>query len=136
MILKILSGVARAKGRFGKIAVAQMLTGSDSERMAKWRLDQLSTFGILRNSGFTQKEVTDIIDALAKADLVEAQDVDRFKPVIALTEAGWQWLKKQEPADLIARPRSRTASKDPPRGTGPGSAQPKSTLLPTRCGRS
>ena len=64
LILKILSGVARAKGRFGKIAVAQMLTGSDSERMAKSKLDQLSTYGILKDSGFTRKEVTEIIDAL------------------------------------------------------------------------
>ena len=101
VILKVLSGVARAKGRFGKIAVAQMLTGSDSERMARWKLDQLSTYGILRDSGFTQKDVSDIIDALSKARLVETQEVDRFKPVINLTEAGWSWLRTQEPAELI-----------------------------------
>ncbi|MGC8640370.1 MAG: RecQ family ATP-dependent DNA helicase, partial [Isosphaeraceae bacterium] len=59
ILLKILSGIARAKGRVGKIAVAQMLTGSDSERMAKAKLDQLSTFGILKDSGFTRKEVTE-----------------------------------------------------------------------------
>ena len=63
-----------------------MLTGSDSERMSKWKLDQLSTYGILRDSGFTQKDVSDIIDALSKARLIETQDVDRFKPVITLTE--------------------------------------------------
>ena len=101
IILKILSGVARAKGRFGKIAVAQMLTGSDSERMSRWKLDQLSTYGILRDCGFTQKEVTDIIDALARAGLVEAQDVDRFKPVITLTEAGWSWLKNRDGTGMI-----------------------------------
>jgi ATP-dependent DNA helicase RecQ len=101
IILKILSGVARAKGRFGKIVVAQMLTGSESERMSKWKLDQLTTFGILRDGGFTRKEVAEIIDALARAGLVETQEVERFKPVVTLTDAGWRWLRSQEPAELI-----------------------------------
>jgi ATP-dependent DNA helicase RecQ len=100
VILKILSGVARAKGRFGKITVAQMLTGSETERMARWKLDRLSTYGVLRDSGFTQKDVSEIIDALSKARLIETQEVDRFKPVINLTESGWSWLRAQEPADL------------------------------------
>jgi ATP-dependent DNA helicase RecQ len=100
LILKVLSGVARAKGKFGKVAVAQMLAGSASERMARWKLDQLSTFGILKQCGISRQEIADIIDALTKAGLVEAQDVDRFKPVVSLSEAGWRWLKLQEPAEL------------------------------------
>ena len=101
IILKILSGVARAKGRFGKIIVAQMLTGSESERMSKWKLDQLTTFGILRDGGFTRKEISEIIDALARAGLVETREVERFKPVVTLTDAGWRWLRSQDPAELI-----------------------------------
>ena len=42
-----LSGVARAKGRFGKTIVAQMLTGSASEKMDRSGLKRLSTYGIL-----------------------------------------------------------------------------------------
>ena len=37
ILLKILSGVARTRGRFGKTAVGQMLVGSGSERMATGR---------------------------------------------------------------------------------------------------
>ncbi len=101
MVLKILSGVARAKGRFGKVVVAQMLSGSRSERMSKWKLDQLTTYGILRDTEFTSKEIAQIIDALARAGLVETQEVERFKPVVILTDAGWRWLRSQEPAELI-----------------------------------
>jgi ATP-dependent DNA helicase RecQ len=101
LVLKILSGIARAKGRAGKIAVAQMLTGSDSERMAKSKLDQLSTYGILKDSGFTRKEVTEIIEALAAAGLAEAREVDRFRPVVTLSEEGWQWLKQTDRPDLV-----------------------------------
>ena len=109
-----------------------MLTGSDSERMSRWKLDQLSTYGILRDSGFTQKEVTDIIDALARARLVETQDVDRFKPVITLTEAGWSWLKDRDGAELILDLPDEPAPANPLRGyhaagpgAGPGRAPPR-----------
>jgi ATP-dependent DNA helicase RecQ len=100
VLLKALSGVARAKGRFGKNVVAQMLAGSNSEKMARWRLTELSTFGIL--SAFTQAEVVQVLDALSLAGLVEAQEVDRFKPVVTLAEEGWAWLRSQgaEPLDL------------------------------------
>jgi cell division protease FtsH len=43
----VLSGVARAQGRFGKVIVAQMLCGSKATKVVRFRLDQLSTFGLL-----------------------------------------------------------------------------------------
>ena len=76
VLLKVLSGVARARGRFGKVAIAQMLIGSKSEKMVKLGLTQLSTFGILTD--FSQSEVTQLIDALAAAELVESTDVERL----------------------------------------------------------
>src|SRR5262249_26285494 len=57
--LKALSGVARAKGRFGKTTVAQMLKGSGSEKMDRWGLKKLSTYGILAD--FTQPELTQLL---------------------------------------------------------------------------
>ncbi|AMV37257.1 RecQ family ATP-dependent DNA helicase [Planctomyces sp. SH-PL62] len=95
-IQKILSGVARAKGRFGKTSVAQMLAGSDSERMARSGLQALSTFGILRQSGLTHREIADLIDALGGVGLIESQAVADFKPVVSLSEAGWAWLRDRE----------------------------------------
>ncbi len=86
VVLKALSGVARARGRFGKTVVAQMLTGSGSEKMTRWGLARLSTFGIL--GSFRQPEVSQILDALTSAGLVQAEDVDRFRPIIALTAEG------------------------------------------------
>jgi ATP-dependent DNA helicase RecQ len=91
VILKVLSGVARARGRFGKVAIAQMLIGSKSEKMTKQGLNRLSTFGILAD--FAQPEVAHLIDALAISGLVESTDVDRFRPVVDITEAGRDYLK-------------------------------------------
>jgi len=86
VILKALSGVARTKGRFGKTLVAQMLTGSNSEKIARTGLAGLSTFGIL--SHFRQPEVVLLLDSLAIAGLVLSEDVDRFRPILSLTPEG------------------------------------------------
>ena len=91
VVLKVLSGVARARGKFGKVAIAQMLTGSGSERMNKLGLSRLSTFGILAD--FAQSEVAALIDSLATAGLIESKDVDRFRPVIDVGDAGRDYLK-------------------------------------------
>ena len=136
ILLKILSGVARTKGRFGKVAIAQMLCGSEAERMSRWKLDQLTTFGILQDSGFTRQEVSEIIDALTKAGLVETQEVDRFKPVVILSEAGWSWLRSQEREELVLdlpdylllklRKYSAQHNQKDPRAQVPASSPPQS----------
>ena len=91
IVLKVLSGVARGRGKYGKVAIAQMLIGSRSEKMTKLSLNRLSTFGILAE--FAQSEVATLVDALALAGLVESKDVDRFRPVVDVTEAGRDYLK-------------------------------------------
>ena len=100
VIQKVLSGVARTKGRFGKSVVAQMLAGSDSERMTRGGLNRLSTYGVLRNGGLTHKEIADLIDALTAAGLVESRSVGDFRPVVELSEAGWTWLRDRQAPPL------------------------------------
>ncbi len=97
VILKILSGVARAKGRFGKLTVVQMLNGSGSEKMDRSGLKRLSTFGILAD--FTQLELSQVLDALTAAGMAEPMERDRF-PVIQLTERGWEFLRSQGAEEL------------------------------------
>ena len=96
VVQKVLSGVARSKGNFGKIAVADMLIGSSSEKMEKTGLKRLSTFGVMARSGFTRREVVDLIDALTAAGLIATEDVDRFRPVVKLSETGWAWIRDPE----------------------------------------
>ena len=99
VILKVLSGVARAKGRFGKTIVAQMLNGSGSEKMDRWGLKKLSTFGILGE--FKQPEVIQLLDALGAAGHLESAEVDRFRPIVNLTESGWALLRSQSPEPIV-----------------------------------
>jgi ATP-dependent DNA helicase RecQ len=94
VILKILSGVARTKRRYGKTIIAQMLRGSESEKMDRGGLRKLTTFGILPK--FAEAELTQILDALTTAGYVEAVEVDRFRPVLNLSEQGWELLKSKD----------------------------------------
>jgi ATP-dependent DNA helicase RecQ len=72
-----------------------MLTGSGSEKMERLGLKRLSTFNILAE--FRQPEVVEILDALTEAGLLEAQEVDRFRPVLNLAARGRDFLKGDVP---------------------------------------
>jgi ATP-dependent DNA helicase RecQ len=100
-----------------------MLKGSTSEKIQRWRLNELSTFGIL--SHFTLAELTRLIDVLAAAGFVECPEVDRFRPIVNLTDTGWAVLKTHDlpialdlPPDLAAKVRNggleRVASRPAP----------------------
>ncbi len=83
-----LSGVARARQRFGKQVIAAMLGGSQSAKIAKWHLDELSTFGLLKH--WPQTEICQLLDSLVVAGLLAQNEVDRFRPVLKLTSRGEQ----------------------------------------------
>ncbi len=84
----VLSGVARTQARFacGKNLIAQMLCGSKNEKLKKLGLDRLSTFGLL--SHLTQPEVVTLIEALISLGCLEQEEIDKFRPVVKLTEFG------------------------------------------------
>ena len=90
----VLSGVARAQGRFGKQLVIGMLCGSKSSKILRWKLDQLSTFGLLDD--FKQNEVTEIVDALIAIALMKLVEIDKFRPTIHNTELGIRVMRGQE----------------------------------------
>ena len=118
-IAQALSGVARANGRFGKQMIVAMLCGSQAAKVRKWKLDQLSTFGLLRD--LRQTDVGELLDALVDAKLVEQSDVDRFRPVARLTPLGWDVVRGTQTVDTLflteslrARIEARAVTVHPP----------------------
>jgi ATP-dependent DNA helicase RecQ len=93
LVLKVLSGIARCQGRFGKTMVVGMLCGSRSTRITRWKLDRLSTFGLLE--GARQQDVVELVDKLVQAQLAEQVEVDRFRPVMQLTQRGSAVMRSQ-----------------------------------------
>jgi ATP-dependent DNA helicase RecQ len=134
LLKKILSAVARCQGKFGISTVAKVLAGSDDERMARWRLTELSVFGLLKDH--TEKSLIAMIHRLLEAGLARQRDPDgvKFRPVIELTEPGIAVMKGTRPAppvlaDLAPRRATRMAKSTTTEPDDQDAATPQMTKL-------
>lgn len=97
----VLSGVTRMHGRFGKNLVAQMLCGSKNKKLTQWKLNRLSTYGLL--SALKQSEVVAVMDALIEAGLLTQKEVDERRPTIHMTDPGRRVMMSQDPLPEFLR---------------------------------
>jgi ATP-dependent DNA helicase RecQ len=89
VVVKILSCIARiereyGRSRFGKGTVAAVLRGSTSKQVIESKLNQLSTYGLLRD--MRQDEITAYIKALIEADCIAVEK--GMYPTVSLTDFG------------------------------------------------
>ncbi len=114
---QLLSAIARLRGKFGVGVVAEVLTGSESERTVRWGFGQLSVFGLLRAHSI--KRVVAMLHRLMEAGLARQRDPDgvKFRPVIELTAAGIAVMKGEQPppASLIDLVPTRSMVPEPTR---------------------
>jgi ATP-dependent DNA helicase RecQ len=106
---KILSGVARMKGRFGQGMAVKVLTGSREKAVEKFRLNQLSTYGLLAE--FTQEQVEEWIQELVAQGYMKQEFTalgEKNYRVLLLTPAGWDAMKKRERIPLSSSSRKET----------------------------
>jgi ATP-dependent DNA helicase RecQ len=106
LVRQILSAIARCRGKFGVGIVADVLAGSANERTQKWGLDQLPTFGLLREH--SSKRIVAMLHRVLEAGLARQRDPDgvKFRPVVELTASGVSVMRDQQPppaalADLL-----------------------------------
>ena len=141
VIRKILSGVARTRGRFGKQMIAQMLCGSTSAKMQRFGLQRLSTYGLLGH--FKQDEVGELIDSLLSVRCLEQGGDNPLRPTLRLTDFGKSVMTNQVRLDgsleltpalarrfAIAKPRAaagNTAAGAPERIAKAAEAAPTTT---------
>lgn len=88
---KILSCVMRMHQRYGKKLVAQVLAGSKAKRVLELGLNDLSTYGIMRQQKTAQIE--ELIDYLTASGYLTLPDPQY--PTLHLTELGAQILRGQ-----------------------------------------
>ena len=87
-----------------------MLTGSGSEKMDRWGLKRLSTFGILARLPPARGGPAPRRPDRRRAGRVRG--VDRFRPVVNLTaEAGWDFLKSPRATGRSTGPARRPRAK-------------------------
>ncbi len=92
LVRKVLSGVARARGRCGRGRIIGMLRGSKSQDVSDIGLSSLSTYGILRGSG--REEIQHLFDLL-EADGCIRQSGDKY-PCVSLTDRGVKVMRGEE----------------------------------------
>ncbi|MGQ4808185.1 ATP-dependent RNA helicase DeaD [Candidatus Entotheonellaceae bacterium PAL068K] len=95
-IQKILSCVARMRGRYGRARVMQVLKGSRAKAIRDTHLTRLSTYGILR--GMAHSTIETHIEALIEADCVRVIG-DEF-PKLDLTPLGQAVMRRQQTIEL------------------------------------
>lgn len=89
---KILSCVVRMDERFGARFVAEVLSGSNNQRVKQWGFDKLSTHGIMGTQ--TIKEISDMINKLIAHQYLEVTR-DGY-PVVKLAPKAMPVLRNKE----------------------------------------
>jgi ATP-dependent DNA helicase RecQ len=95
-VRKILACAKRMNGRFGKKLLAGTLRGSAAKQIVKARLNELSTYGLLRDMAHEELEL--YIDALIAADCLKV--TGRQYPTISTTDLGDRVMREQEKIEL------------------------------------
>jgi ATP-dependent DNA helicase RecQ len=113
-VRKILACAARMKGRFGKQLLAATLRGSAAKNVMQARLNELSTYGLLKE--MKKEELIDYIEALVTAGCLEING-DVY-PTVFLTEAGERVMREQDRVELaLAETRKKPVSEEELSGT-------------------
>ncbi|MDQ3668326.1 MAG: RecQ family ATP-dependent DNA helicase [Acidobacteriota bacterium] len=95
-IRKILAGAKRMKGRFGKKVLASTLRGSAAKNLIQSHLNELSTYGLLKD--MRQDDILIYIEALIRARCLRISPGEY--PTVSITELGDRVMREQEQIEL------------------------------------
>jgi ATP-dependent DNA helicase RecQ len=95
-VRKILACAKRMNGRFGKTMLAATLRGSAAKNVMQAHLNELSTYGLLRD--VRQEDVLVYIDGLCAADCLRVSG--GAYPTVSITELGERVMREQEQTEL------------------------------------
>jgi ATP-dependent DNA helicase RecQ len=95
-VRKILACAKRMNGRFGRKLLTGTLRGSAAKQIVKARLNELSTYGLLRD--MREDELQLYIDALISADCLKV--IGKQYPTISTTDLGDRVMREQEQISL------------------------------------
>jgi ATP-dependent DNA helicase RecQ len=95
-VRKILACAARMKGRFGKHLLAASLRGSAAKNVMTARLNELSTYGLLKD--MRQEDILFYIEALLGRGCLRVSG--GTYPTVSITELGERVMREQEKVEL------------------------------------
>ena len=94
---KILSCIARAGERFGAEHIVDLLLGANTERVRRWRHEELSTYGLMK--GIDRKTLTSMLYQLIDDGVLERTADER--PVLHLNDASREVLRGKRTVRLL-----------------------------------
>jgi ATP-dependent DNA helicase RecQ len=95
-----LSGIARSKGRYGQVLIAQMLCGSASRKVKQSALHHLSTYGLLAELG--QNLASELISVLIDGGFAMKEESQRFRPLVSISKRGQGVLRGKYVSEAIS----------------------------------
>lgn len=95
-VRKILACASRMKGRFGKTVLAATLRGSAAKNVMQAHLNELSTYGLLKD--MRQEDILRYIEALCGAHCLRVKPGEY--PTVSITELGERVMREQERVEL------------------------------------
>jgi len=113
--VKVLSGIARLKGRFGQAMAGKMLTGSQDRMVFQFDLQRLSTYGLL--SKYTQTQVREWIKELISLGCIASRRISmgaKIYPVLDLTVRGHDVMRGKEQILLSHPPEAQPEADERP----------------------
>jgi ATP-dependent DNA helicase RecQ len=117
LAVKVLSGIARLKGRFGLAMAVKMLRGSEDNILRSLGLHHLSTYGLLKDR--SQRQVMGWIQELITLGCVAQKRVPmggKVYPVLILTELGREAMAGRKKMRLIPAPVAEKTEEAKPAG--------------------
>ncbi len=107
-VRKILACASRMKGRFGKAVLAATLRGSAAKNVMQAHLNELSTYGLLKD--MRQDDILLFIDALCAAGCLRVSAGEY--PTVSITELGERVMREQERIQLALTDEGITKDED------------------------
>jgi superfamily II DNA helicase RecQ len=108
-VRKILACASRMKGRFGKNMLAATLRGSARKNVMQAHLNNLSTYGLLKD--MRQEDILLYIEALCDARCLHISPGEY--PTISITELGERVMREQEQIELALTDSSKRDDEEP-----------------------
>jgi len=113
---KILSCVKRMNERYGKLLVAEVLKGKESGKPVEFGLNQLSTYGVLRE--LSGKRILELIDALVDMEYLQVTEADIPRGLYPVVKLGSRARGVLFDGETVSMRVSETPPEQPKRSRG------------------
>jgi len=90
-----IGAIDRLHGRLGKLIIADFLAGSESEKVKRYRLDRLPSYGVFKAA--KKKDVVQALDAMLTVGFLEQRESTAKRPTVYVTELAREFVVGQRP---------------------------------------